>query len=376
LNTTLSVARIKAELQEKGVRVPPELIPELESQYNAPAIATGRLVLCLESPDGRGELIPVFIVNGKRAAVSPYSLAKTEEGKLEVRQDGSPFSKIAMLPRPQFYNRCTSGNTPMSKVAVIVGPGHLRCVVNQRCIYQQTGQPCKFCAVQNWWNAIGKQQSDQIAETVEAGYREGAVRHISMTTATLDTADRGLAKLVETAGLIKGRVPVPMMFEFEPLRDHGLLRSLLSQARSYGVTTISINVECFSPGLREEIMPGKGRIPVEEYLKNWEIGLEVFGKNEVATVVVVGIGEDDNAILKGVEMAASLGVITFLVPHSPAVGAVYQDMSAPSADRMLQLYQKAAALYRKYNLDLCACTAGCIQGGGFSAIKDVARFGY
>ncbi len=376
MSTALSMARIKAEFQEKGVRVPPQMIAELESKYNAPAIGTGRLVLCLESPAGDGELIPVFIVNGKRVAWSPYSMAKTEEGKLEVRKDGVPFSNITLLPRPRFYSRFTSANSPMSQVAVIVGPGHLRCVASQRCIYQQTGQPCKFCAVQNWWNSVGRQQSDQIAETVEAGYREGAVRHISMTTATLDTPDRGLAKLVETAGLIKGRVPLPMMFEFEPLRDHGLLRSLLSQAKSYGVTTISINIECFTPALREEIMPGKGKIPVEEYRKNWETGLEILGENEVATVVVVGIGEDDEAILKGVEMAASMGVVTFLVPHSPAVGAVFEDMAPPSADRMLRLYDKAAGLYRRYNLDLCACTAGCIQGGGFSAIKDVARFGY
>jgi radical SAM protein (TIGR04043 family) len=376
LKTELSVARIKAEFQEKGVKVPLELIKELESQYNAPSIATGRLVLCLESPAGRGELIPVFIVNGKRAAFSPFVLAKTGEKTYEVRKDGAFYTRVTLLPRPQYYSLLSSGNTPMSQVAVLVGPGHLRCVVNQRCIYQQTGQPCKFCAVQNWWNSIGRQQPDQIAETVEAGYREGAVRHISMTTASIDTPDRGLARLVETAGLIKGRAPVPMMFEFEPLRDHGLLKDLLTRARSYGVTTISINIECFDPALREEVMPGKGKIPVEEYIRNWQAGLDIFGNNEVATVVVVGIGEEDNSILKGVEMAASLGVITFLVPHSPAVGAVYQEMSPPSADRMLGLYEKAAGIYRKYNLDLCACTAGCIQGGGFSAIKDVARFGY
>ncbi|MBN1188192.1 MAG: radical SAM protein [Dehalococcoidales bacterium] len=375
MSTVLSIARIKAELQEKGVKIPEGLVEELEAKYNAPALRTGRLVLCLESPAGQGELIPVFIVNGKRGSFSPYALAKDEDGKLEVRKGEELFSRVTFLPKPHFYSRFTSGNTPMSQVAVVVGPGHLRCVASQKCIYQQTGQPCKFCAVQNWWNAIGQQQPEQIAETVETAYREGAARHISMTTASLDTTDRGLAKLVETARLINGRAPVPMMFEFEPLRDHGLLRALLSEARGYGVTTISINVECYNPALREEIMPGKGKIPVEEYIQNWQIGLEVFGGNEVATVVVVGIGEEDDSILKGVEMAASRGVVTFLVPHSPAVGAVYQDMAPPPADRMLRLYDKAAGLYRKYNLDLCACTAGCIQGGGFSAIKEVARFG-
>jgi len=68
-------------------------------------------------------------------------------------------------------------------------------------------------------------------------------------------------------------------------------------------------------------------------------------------------------------------VLTFLVPHSPAIGAAFEDMQPPDADRMLGLYKQAVEIYRRNGLDLCACTSGCIKGGGFSAIKDVARFG-
>lgn len=370
-----SITRIKAELQEKGVRIPPEMIQELESKYNVPAVNTGRMVLCLESPDGNNEMLPVFIINGKRGADSPYHLVKNSQHNFEVWKDNSKYTDIFFISRPKFYDNVTSGNIPMSKVAVIVGPGHLRAVVNQRCIYQQLGQACKFCAVQHWWNALKVKQSFQIAETVEAGFREGAVKHVSLTTATTDTPDRGLANLVETVKLIRERVEVPMMIECEPLSNHLLLKSLLLEAKNAGVTSMSINIECFDERLREYVMPAKGKIPVREYQKNWEICLDIFGQNEVSTVVVVGIGEEDRSILEGIETAASQGVMTFLVPHSPAIGAAFEDMQPPSSDRMLKLYERAVDIYRKYNLDLCACTAGCIKGGGFSAIKDVAIFG-
>lgn len=370
-----SVARKKAEFQEKGVKVPPELIAELESRFNAPSIATGRMVLCLESAQENGELIPAFIVNGKRGVNSPYHLMENSSGKFEVWKNGSKYTDVIFIPKPQFYCKTTSGNIPMSKVAVVVGPGHLRAVVNQSCIYQQTGQACKFCAVQYWWNAVSVKQSEQVAEVAEAAFKEGVARHISLTTATQDTQDRGLANLVETAKLIRERMKIPIMIECEPLLDHNLLRSLLLEAKEAGVTSVSINIECFDEVLRRGIMPAKGRIPAKEYLDNWKICLEIFGSNEVSTVVVAGIGEDDQSILKGVDMAASNGVITFLVPHSPAIGAELGDMRPPSADRMLMLYEKAVGIYQKYDLDLCACTSGCIQGGGFSAIKEVARFG-
>ena len=97
-----NVARIKAEFQEKGVRVPPELIAELESKYNAPAISTGRMVLCLESPAGNGELIPVFIVNGKRVEYSPYHLIKNPEGNFEVWEDGSKYTDVKLIDSPRF----------------------------------------------------------------------------------------------------------------------------------------------------------------------------------------------------------------------------------------------------------------------------------
>jgi radical SAM protein (TIGR04043 family) len=375
LNRPDSIVRRKAELQEKGIRILPELIAELEAEYNAPAVSTGRIVLCLESPRGDGELVPVFIVNGQRVVKSPFHLVKGASGDYEVLRDSEKYTGIVLIPKPEFYDKLTSASVPMFKVAVIVGPGHLRSVASQRCIYQQTGQPCKFCAVQYWWDAIAVKQSAQIAECAGAGFKEGAVAHISLTTATLDTPDKGLANLVETARLIQAKAPVPIMIEFEPLTDHLLLTDLLKEARKAGVTTVSINIECYDESLRPDIMPAKGKIPLKEYLKNWEICLDIFGRNEVATVAVVGIGEENKATLKGVERAASQGVMTFLVPHSPATGAVFQDREPPSAERMIRLYEKAVDIYRQYDLDLCASTAGCIRGGGFSAIKDVARFG-
>ena len=164
------------------------------------------------------------------------------------------------------------------------------------------------------------------------------------------------------------------------LEDRSLTENALVAGRhakatvKAGVTTVSCNIECFDESLRPEILPAKGRIPIITYEKTWEKCLDIFGKNEVFTVVVVGIGEGDESILGGVEMAASHGVMTYLVPHSPAIGAVYKDMEAPDADRMLSLYAQAAAIYKKYRLDICACRAGCVRGSGFSAIKDVARF--
>jgi len=369
-----TIAKKKAEFQAKGVRVPQELINELETGWNAPAVKSGRLVLCLKSPEKSDELIPVFIVNGKRGAKSPYRLVKNGS-QFEIWKEGVKYTDVILIPRPRFYNSFTGGGVPMCKVAVIVGPGHTRSVVSQRCAYQQIGKPCKFCAIQHWWDAKLEKAPPQVAETIEAGVKEGVVEHVSLTTATLNTKGKGLESLVETAKLIQARVRVPIMIEFEPIGDYSLLDSLLQEAKQAGVTTASCNIECFDESVRQEVMPIKGKIPIAMYVETWEKCLDIFGKNEVFTVAIVGIGEEDESILRGVEMAASYGVMTFIVPHSPAIGAVYEDTEPPSSERMLSLYEQAVRIYEKHGLNLCVSQSGCVRGGGFSAIKDVARFG-
>ena len=375
MNPQDSVVRKKAELQSWGLYVPEGLIDELEAEYNAPAVRTGRIVLCLESPAGNGDLIPVFIVNGKRGKNSPLRLVKSKTGDFEVWMDEEKYTDVMLLPRPVFYDDTTADGIPRDKLAVMVGPGHLRSVVNQRCYYQQTGNACKFCAVRHWWNADTAKAAEEIAATIALGVAEGVTGHISLTTATLNTPGKGLEYLVETANLIQSKVNVPVMLEFEPMEDFSLLDSLLKKARQAGVTTVSCNIECFNDSLRLETMPSKGRIHAEVYFKTWGKCLEIFGENEVFTVAIAGIGESDESTLRSIEMTASYGVMTFLVPHSPAVGAVYEDMAPPSADRMLSLYSRAVEIYRRYGLDLNACRAGCVRGGGFSAIKDVANYG-
>ena len=369
-----TVAKKKIKLQSKGIRIPQELIVELETHYNAPSVSTGRLVFCIESPESNGASIPVFIVNGKRGAKSPFHMVN-HGSKFEIWEENNKYTDITIEPRPRFYADTTSDGVPMFKTGVIVAPGHMRSVVNQKCVYQEMGKPCKFCAVQHWWDGTIRKTPAQVFEAVVAGVEEKVVKHVSLTTATLPTKGKGLEGLVETAKLISERVKIPLMIEFEPVTDEAFLGELLQEAKRNGVTTTFSNIECFDKELREEIMPAKGRIATETYIKTWKKCLDLFGRNEVYTVVVVGIGENDDSIINGVEMAASNGVMTFLVPHSPAIGAVYESMEPPDCNRMLRLYEKAVTIYKRHGLDLWASTAGCARGGAFSAIKEVDKFG-
>ena len=75
-------------------------------------------------------------------------------------------------------------------------------------------------------------------------------------------------------------------------------------------------------------------------------------------MAIAGLGESDESILKGVELAASHGVVCSIVPHTPMRKAVYEDMSPPEVSRVLYLYEEALPIYDKYGLRLYGGTGG------------------
>ena len=351
------LGKIKTDLQTHGVIVPGYLQDELERAWNAPAIKNGRFVFCLKSPVD-GHMTTVLIINGKFAEKSPFHLVKTESGDFEVWKDYEKYTDVVMLPRPHFYDFKTSDGVPMSDIAVIGEPDHLRSVLNQRCGYQQLGKACKFCAVESWWAGYRDKSPRHVAEVAEAAYSEGMAKHVTLSTGTKLTTGKGLEDLVATAKLIQQKAKVTMTLNFEPVTDYGLLESLLQEGKAAGATTALCNIECFDESMREDIMPLKGKNSIETYIKVWEKCTEIFDHNEVYTMAIAGLGESDESILKGVELAASLGVVCSIVPHTPMRRAVYENFAPPEVSRMMYLYEEALPIYERYGLKLYGGTGG------------------
>ncbi len=351
------LGRIKTELQANGVIVPAELQEELARDWNAPAIKRGRFVFLLEQ-QVTGLFTTVLIINGKFSEKSPFHMVKVGAGRYETWKNDDRFTDIAMMPRPSYYDMTTSDGVPMSDVAVIGEPDHLRSVLNQRCGYQRIGQACKFCAIESWWAGYMDKTPAQVAEVAEAAFREGMIKHVTLSTGTRLTRGKGLEDLVDAARLIQKRASVTMTLNFEPLTDSSLLESLLSDGKEAGATTALCNIECFDESLREDIMPMKGRNTIDDYRRVWQKCIDIFGHNEVYTMVIAGLGESDESILRGVESTASMGVVTSIVPFTPMMNSAYEDREPPSVERMLHLYESALPIYEKYGLKLYGGTGG------------------
>ncbi|OGO19394.1 MAG: hypothetical protein A2144_07935 [Chloroflexi bacterium RBG_16_50_9] len=354
---TGTLGRIGVELQTHGVIVPADLQEELERNWNAPAIKRGRFVFLIEQPSA-GLFTTVLIINGNFAEKSPFRMSRVGDGRYQILKNGNKYTDIFMLPRPDYYSKVTSDGVSMSDIAVIGEPGNLRSVLNQRCGYQQLGKACKFCAIESWWAGYMDKTPAHVAEVAEAAWKEGMARHVTLSTGTKLTPGKGLEDLVQAANIIHGRTSMTITLNFEPVNDFTLLEKLLREGKAAGATTALCNIECFDENLRESIMPLKGKNTVDDYKRVWEKCVDIFDHNEVHTMVIAGLGEDDESILKGVELAASMGVVVSIIPHTPMKNAAFENMTPPIVERILNLYKQALPIYERFGLKLYGGTGG------------------
>ena len=76
------------------------------------------------------------------------------------------------------------------------------------------------------------------------------------------------------------------------------------------VSILSLTMTPFEP----EICPGKSVISKAQYFESWDHAVEVFGKNQVDSFILMGFGEDLDQFKIDLEEITQHGVIPYLTP--------------------------------------------------------------
>src|SRR4029077_13130791 len=122
----------------------------------------------------------------------------------------------------------------------------------------------------------------------EAAVRLDGVTQLVLTTGTPATADRGAAHLAACAAAVRARVPsLPILVQCEPPDDFAWLARL----KAAGADTLGMHLEAVEPAVRAAVMPGKARVPVDYYLRAYAAAVEVFGRGQVSTYHIAGLGD-------------------------------------------------------------------------------------
>jgi len=317
--------------------------------------------------DGTCVEIPL---QGNFVEKSPFTLVR-RGNDWAIRKNNKRFVNAKIVPNPCFYEKQTSKGTPMRKLAILHGKDCLASTVYSKCLYWFGSKQCKFCGIGlEKPGRLDIKNPQELSEVAEEAFREGVAKHVTLTTGTPSSPDKGAVLLAEVTKAIKKRVALPVHVQLEPPDDKVFLDELYAS----GVDTVGVHAECFDDKVRLNVCPMKKNLGV--YFEAWKYCVELFGDAQVSSFVIVGLGESNESILKGAEKLAGLGVVPFLLPLHPIAGSALEYARPPSPKRMLRLYEGVCEILRKYGLNPLKNKAGCVKCCACSALNEVFLYGF
>lgn len=323
--------------------------------------------------DGMTVMVPVHTAP---AFESPYLVEKPDAyGKSRISRDGLVLGEVSFPLQPKFYGLTTADGIPYSKIAVLHGRDVLATTVLQSCIrYQSRTKTCQFCAIGQSLAAgrtIERKTPAQLAEVAKAAVELDGVKHMVMTTGTPPGKDRGAALLAESAAAVKAAVALPIQVQCEPPDDDAWFARMFDA----GADALGMHLEACTEEVRHRIMPGKAQVSVERYFEAFAAAVPVFGRGQVSTYILAGLGDSREDILAVCHRLTRMGVYPFVVPFVPISGTPLESHPTPTPAFMNSILGPLSGMLLATGLKSIEVKAGCAKCGACSALATYERQG-
>jgi biotin synthase-related radical SAM superfamily protein len=232
--------------------------------------------------------------------------------------------------------------------------------ISEQCMYD-----CKFCSVPKFQGKI--KTLEEVLAIIERVKNDGKLTTIAFTSGVATTPEHEIDRVVEYVKAVK-KYHVPIGVAVYPTKDSS------QRLKDAGVIEVKYNVETMDKEIFERVCSGRKGHSLDFILTSLRDAVMVFGKNRVSSNIIIGLGETDECVRKGVEYLAKMGVIAVL---RPITISPYRkgEISAtrPSAERLLRLTRMTHEVLYTYGLDVTVSQTMCLlcTGCDLTPIRDV-----
>jgi hypothetical protein len=287
------------------------------------------------------------VVQFRLNARSPYAL-KPRDGSLFVCDGDEPVCGAALLPRPAYYARSTSGGTPMIRVGQIGGKDNLFFCYQNHCSHFGRGRQCAFCNLVSTSATYGsvekKKDHEEIGEVAAAAFSEGTVRHVNITGGCFN-AEREVEVITDLLAAIRrhtGMERVPGILLPSPAKGDAIRRYL-----DTGIGSLGYSMEIWDEPLYKAFCPGKADATTHgEFIDAIGQAVRVFGPGNVWVMLVMGL-ETRETFLEGVRAVSALGANLAPYVWAPNPGSKLSGHRAPYAEWYAEATREAARIVRE-----------------------------
>jgi radical SAM protein (TIGR04043 family) len=312
-------------------------------------------------------MVPIFT---RAVDHSPYTATVHADGASALlHRHGAPVTEVTFPRVPRFYARSTADGVPYWKIARLHADDVLATTILQTCVrYGRRESSCQFCAIGQSLaskSTIAEKTPAQLAEVAAAAVELDGVKHIVMTTGTPHTDDRGAAVLANAARAVKKAVAIPIQGQCEPPAD----LSWFERMAAAGIDTLGMHLEAVTERVRRAIMPGKAEVPLATYYSAFDRAVRVFGRGQVSTYILAGLGDSADEIVDACRDLVALGIYPFVVPFVPIAGTPLEGHPPPSPGLMNDVLSRVAAILAASGMQSAEMKAGCGRCGACSSLR-------
>jgi radical SAM protein (TIGR04043 family) len=312
-------------------------------------------------------MVPIFT---HASHASPYEAEVSPGGRTAwLVHNGTRVAELDFPQTPRFYALTTAEGIPYWKIATLHAKDVLATTVLQTCTrYGNRATSCQFCAIGQSLAkkaTIAEKTPAMLAEVARAARDLDGVTHVVLTTGTPATPDRGASLLAECARAVKEAAGLAVQAQCEPPDDFNWFEVL---ARA-GVDSLGMHLEAVTEPVRHRIMPGKAEIPLFAYFKAFERAVGVFGRGQVSTYILAGLGDSRSELLDACERLIELGVYPFVVPFVPIAGTPLEHHPPPAPEFIRDVLSELALLLARRGMRSTDIKAGCGRCGACSSLR-------
>jgi hypothetical protein len=275
---------------------------------------------------------------------SPYKIEQRDD-KWFVTNGKEEYEIIPRVPSSWCSEKFGNGKM-LSDYVAEEGNNMLVANVYDGCEYFYDDEQCKFCGIQN--NKKPRvNDPDVLAGIINIAFLFNPNYKVLLTGGNMNQYHKGAAEYFPTVRTIKVYNPRAVVTcELAPPDDTDILKTLLW----WGADNFCCNIEIWDDILRQQVCPGKSKIPKNRYFESWAFGLETIGPNSMETGLVTGL-EPVSSVKKGIENITAAGVIPSAIPFHPNDGCVYEDRSPCDPDILIEVSEIIADGLKLYGLN-------------------------
>ena len=357
---------ILTELQSSGIR----LVNDDEKKFSRVGGA-GPSDLKAVKANGITMMVQIY---SDASASSPFHATKPDVfGVSMLYKHDELIGPISFPKQPKFYDYKTSDGIPLKKIATLHSENVLASTVLQNCIrYSERSTSCQFCAIGESLlkdQTIAYKKPHHLAEVAEVAKSLDNVEQFVLTTGTPASSDRGAKILFESVTAIKNKVDIPIQVQCEPPDDFIWFQKL----KDAGADSIGMHLEAVTQDVRKRIMPGKAEVSLEYYYDAFKAAVPIFGKGNVSTYILAGLGDLPEDIIRVSKELIEMGVYPFVVPFVPINGTPLQNRPSPSSAYMEPILREIGESLNHFDMNSEDTKAGCAKCGACSTLKQFEK---